>query len=158
MKKITLLPIVLIIMLLVLASLQVWFPDLGGLIEVAKFGLSWQVLLTVLVSCLVFLFEAPIRNFLLEFNDIEAKGIKITRQQDRIENSDMVPSKAVSDLILQRDNEWQNALNIERQAASESIEQISESTRTYIEQLSFESIKWRFKYADTFLAHRTKIV
>jgi len=158
MKKISAIPLVFIILLICAAALPVWFPSMKGLLNVVEYGLSWPVLISVLIGSFILLFEDPIRKFLVEFKDIEAKGIKLSRQQDKDERTDLLPSKAVSDLILQRDYEWQQALETERQAASASIEQVTEGVKAYVEHLGYESIKWRFRYADLHLVHRTKLV
>jgi hypothetical protein len=158
MKKVAFVPIVLITILLIVGILQIIWPQLNVLNDIIKIGLSWPVLLIVFLSSLVILFEEPIRKFLEEFRDIEAKGIKISRQQDKENNIDLIPPKAVNDLLLQRDYDWQQLLETERQVAAASIENINASAKEYIDQILYESLNWRIKYAEIRLVRKTKII
>ncbi|MEC0329159.1 hypothetical protein NYE69_17915 [Paenibacillus sp. FSL R5-0527] len=166
-KHITwLIPILYIVVLLLLGLVQTWLPKAQPWIEVTKIGLSWQVLLIVFLSSIIYLFEEPMRVFLYKIKGIQTDKLKIDTQQEQDINS--IPVDTVNKFMLHRDSEWQRSFD-EVAAIAQSVinekEEIAEELSTYIKNLQekinvveYERIKWQFKYADRYLVGRTKLI
>lgn len=160
-----LIPIIYIISLLFIGTLQIWYSNTETLIEVTKLGLSWPVLTIIFLSAIIYLFEEPIRLFMLRIKGIHTDKIKIDTQQE--EDPSKISLETLNNFILLRDSDWQKTIETVATAAERLIqekEDIAGKLSNAVKELQenfilteTKRIKWHFKYADRFLAGRTKL-
>lgn len=160
--KIMLLPLCFILALLLMSIVQAWWPRASSWSETVKVALSWPVLVVILLSCSAWLFEEPIRKFLSEVRHIEAPpGWRISRQQERGETkeaADFISTATLSEIISQRDSQWQGVLQAERLAAAATVGRVHGEMSSQLAQARLESLMWRFRYAHVYLARSSRAV
>jgi hypothetical protein len=153
-----LVPFAYVVVLLFLGTLHAFIPLSVNLLEVTKIGLSWQVLLIVSMSSIIFLFEEPIRLFLSSVKGIEVDKLKVSCQQDN-DQPESIPPQAVIQLMSERDNQWQSSYDQAVATAQSAIDVTSrenQELRELLNKFYYDKLRWQFTYADKRLVLMTK--
>ncbi len=151
-------PLLYVMILLSIGVLNTWIPNAQLWIEVTKIGLSWQVLLVILVCTLVFLFEEQIRAFLTKVKGIEVDKWKVTCQQDN-EDTELISTAQFVQLMTHRDTQWKTSYDQVVATAQQTIEQVIEENKNlqeFANRVFLDKLIWQFKYADRILVLKTK--
>lgn len=147
-----------VLALLIAGGLNVWWPNTKIWVEITKIGLSYPVLIFMLLTSLFYLFEDPIRKFLSGVKRVGGKDWEVVSQQDN-EDSSTLTLENVQQFISERDSEWQNHINgviTSADAQIENVNQEKEKLAEQIKNLEFDKVKWQFFYADRKLVLMTK--
>ena len=108
MKKYMIFPIIYIIVLLVLSTLHLIWPNTLSLIKVTEIGLSLPVLLVIFLCYFICVYYDPIHDYLNEMILLKTPYIEISRQKKATEangNSIKLAYKNIIDaLFIER--EW----------------------------------------------------
>ena len=140
MKKVMIFPFIYIIVLLILGTLYLIWPNTLSLIKVTEIGLSWPVLLVIFLCYFICVYYDPIYNYLDEMTFFKTPYVEISRQKKAIEtnsNSIKLAYKNITNVLFKERKEYINK-------AMEKDEKIK--------LLEKKAVDWMFAYANIFLA------
>lgn len=136
--------------------LLIWWPVKPSLAEITD---SWVALIMVYLFLIIFLYEKIIYKFFNEFIITKNSGRHDSQQsrQKQLLFSESISNFNISSLISNYNSNWESILKKESQDTDSKI-LTEEREAKYIRKLQEENIKWRFLYADSYLALYAKYV
>ncbi len=146
MKKVMIFPFIYIIVLLILGTLYLIWPNTLSLIKVTEIGLSWPVLLVIFLCYFICVYYDPIYNYLDEMTFFKTPYVEISRQKKAIETNSNTIKLA-----------YKNITNVLFKERKEYINKAMEKDEK-IKLLEKKAVDWMFAYANIFLASKTKII
>lgn len=147
MKKVMIFPFIYIIVLLILGTLHLFWPNTLSLIKITEIGLSWPVLLVIFLCYFICVYYDPIYDYLKELRSIKTPWGETSRQEKATETNISKIEMAAYENIIQ-------ALFKERK---EYIDKTTEKDKK-ISFLEKKAADWMFLYANIFLVLNTKII
>jgi hypothetical protein len=147
MKKVMIFPFFYIIVLLILGTLYLIWPNTLSLIKVTEIGLSWPVLLVIFLCYFICIYYNPIYDYLKELRSIKTPWGETLRQEKATEtNSSKIEMAAYKNIVNALFEEKKEYIN----KAMEKDQKINLSEK--------KAVDWMFAYANIFLIYKTKVI
>lgn len=146
MKKVMIFPFIYIIVLLILGTLYLIWPNTLSLIKITEIGLSWPVLLVIFLCYFICIYYDPIHDYLKEIRSIKTPWGETSRQEKATEtngNNINLAYKKIIDVLFKERKEY--------------IDKTTEK-ELKIKFLEERAVYWMVLYANIFLVLKTKII